>query len=80
MDTFAKRLAEVRRQRMFTQEGLARAADISTATITKLETVATAKPHVKTVKRLAAALGVSPAWLMWGEDAPDTIGGHNLPF
>ncbi|MDQ3043661.1 MAG: helix-turn-helix domain-containing protein [Chloroflexota bacterium] len=78
MDTFAKRLVELRRQRMFTQEGLGRAADISTATITKLETVATAKPHVKTVKRLAAALEVDAAWLMWGEEAPALIGTRRL--
>jgi transcriptional regulator with XRE-family HTH domain len=67
MDTFAERLAEVRRLKLMTQEDLADAAGLSAATVTRLETVVETNPRVVTVKRLAKALDVDPAWLLWGE-------------
>jgi len=70
MKTFAERLAEVRRQRMMTQEEVAHAAGLSAATVTRLETVVAANPRVVTVKRLAKVLDVDPAWLLWGGEAP----------
>jgi len=74
METFAARLAEVRRVRLMTQGELANAAGVSAATITRLENVVDTLPHVGTVKRLAAALDVNPAWLLWGEEAPTLMG------
>ena len=70
METFAARLAEIRRQRMMTQEEVAHAAGLSAATVTRLETVVAANPRVVTVKRLAKVLDVDPAWLLWGGEAP----------
>ncbi len=70
METFSERLAELRRVRLMTQWELANAAGVSPATITRLETVVETTPHVGTVKRLAKALDVDPAWLLWGEEAP----------
>ena len=74
METFSERLAEVRRVRLMTQGELANAAGLSAATITRLENVVDTLPHVGTIKRLAAALDVDPAWLLWGEEAPTLMG------
>jgi transcriptional regulator with XRE-family HTH domain len=74
METFAERLAEVRRLKLMTQEELANAAGVSAATVTRLETVVDTLPRVATVKRLAKALGVDPAWLLWGEEEPALMG------
>ncbi len=74
METFSERLAEVRRVRLMTQEELANAAKVSAATVTRLENVVDTLPHVATVKRLAAALDVDPAWLLWGEEVPTLMG------
>ncbi len=66
METLGERLAEMRRRRLMTQEDLAHAAGVSAATVTRLETIGDTNPRVATVKRLAAALGIDPAWLLWG--------------
>ena len=52
------RLAEARRARGFTQEQLAAASGVHRVTIARLETGAVA-PNLKTLERLAVALGVS---------------------
>ncbi len=69
METLSERLAEMRRRRLMTQVDLANAAGISAATITRLETIGDTNPRVVTVKRLAMALAVDPAWLLWGGEA-----------
>ncbi len=66
METLSERLAEMRRRRLMTQVDLALASGISAATVTRLETIGDTNPRVVTVKRLARALDVDPAWLLWG--------------
>lgn len=54
-----KKLAILRKEKGFTQEGLARSADISYHTIIKLESGGIKNPKIETVVKLADALGVS---------------------
>jgi len=56
--TFGTRLRALRTQAGMTQEKLARAADVSNATVAKLETIEGQDPNWSTVCRLADALGV----------------------
>jgi transcriptional regulator with XRE-family HTH domain len=55
---FGERLRELRKQAGMTQEKLARAADVSNATVFKLETVEGQDPSWSTVCKLADALGI----------------------
>lgn len=70
---FGERLRELRKQAGMTQEKLARAADVSNATVFKLETVEGQDPSWSTVVKLARALGVSVAEFDDGDaaDAPE---------
>src|SRR5580698_8277894 len=53
---FADKLRELRRQAGWTQEELAQAADIRTATVSGLESPKKVKPHPYTVEKIADAL------------------------
>ncbi len=59
MATFGERLKTLRTAKGLTQEGLARAADLSSATVAKLEHVKGMDPSWSTVVKLADALNVS---------------------
>lgn len=54
-----KNLAKLRKEKGFTQEGLARKADISFHTLVKIESGGIKNPRIETVKKLAKALGVN---------------------
>ncbi len=60
MTAFNERLKALREDRDMTQENLARAAGVSTSTVSKLEQT-DMDPSWSTVEKLAAALGVSVA-------------------
>jgi len=47
-----------RKKKGFSQEKLARSADISLNTLTKLESGFATKPTIQTIKKIADALGV----------------------
>lgn len=69
--TFGERLRELRKAAGMTQEGLARAADLTTATVYKLEANPDQDPAWSTVGKLAKALGVSvAAFVSDGATAP----------
>lgn len=68
MDDFGTRLEETRRRRLLTQAELAARAGISLIQVARLENQATANPRASTIKALAAALEVDPAWLLFGDD------------
>jgi transcriptional regulator with XRE-family HTH domain len=53
------RLRELRTKQGMTQEGLARAADVSVSTIVKLESSQIGDPGVLTLYKVARALGVT---------------------
>jgi transcriptional regulator with XRE-family HTH domain len=67
MDSIGTRLQAARRARGLTQEALARQAGVSLHTVVKLESGRIRQPLPETARKLAAALGVDPAWLLFGE-------------
>jgi len=56
---YIKKLAKLRKEKGFTQEGLARKANISYHTIIKIESGRIKNPRVGTLLKLAEALEVS---------------------
>ena len=57
--TIGKTIRRYRQEKEMSQEALARAADLSLPTIVKIESGETPNPSIDTVKKIAAALGVS---------------------
>jgi transcriptional regulator with XRE-family HTH domain len=51
-----------------TQADLANKAKLSLITVTRLENDASMNPRVNTLKAIATALDVSPAWLLFGDE------------
>ncbi len=56
---YLKNLSKLRKEKGFTQEGLARKADISYHTLLKIESGGIKNPRIETVVKLADSLGVS---------------------
>jgi transcriptional regulator with XRE-family HTH domain len=70
METFSERLEAARRRRVLTQLELAGKAGVSLITITRLENdKGEANPRPDTVRKLAGALEVEPAWLLFGDQS-----------
>ena len=63
-ETLADRLRRARKQRGWSQEYLASRADTSQAVIQKIENGKSLRP--RNIERIAKALDVRPAWLMFG--------------
>lgn len=57
---FSARLRRLRRERLLTQEELARAAGVCRATIRRLESRRAPVPRLRTIRALSSALAVSP--------------------
>ncbi len=69
MPTVGERLREARRRKVWTQEDLARESGVPVVTISRIENDRQAnQPRPSTIRRLAGALGVEPAWLLLGGD------------
>jgi transcriptional regulator with XRE-family HTH domain len=67
LDTFGGRLREARRRKVWRQEDLAAASGVAVVTISRLESGHGDTPRQSTVRKLAEALDVEPAWLVFGE-------------
>lgn len=71
METLSTRLEAARRQALLTQLELANRAGVSLITVTRLENAkGEANPRPDTVRRLAKALDIDPAWLLFGDEEP----------
>jgi transcriptional regulator with XRE-family HTH domain len=70
LDIFAANLRRLRRQRGLSQERLAHNADLNMTHVAKIER-GEREPGVRTVSKLAKALGVSAAELFDGIDGGD---------
>jgi transcriptional regulator with XRE-family HTH domain len=68
MDTLGQRMKHERQRRVMTQGELAQAAGVALVTVNRLENDAIENPRPATVRKLAGALGVEPAWLLFGEE------------
>ena len=67
METLGQRLEATRRRNVLTQAELATAAGVALITVTRLENGGeSVNPRATTVRRLAKALDVDPAWLLFG--------------
>ncbi len=67
MSTVGGRLRQARERRVMSQEDLARAADVTEATISRIEN-GHAQPRPSTIRKLAGALNVDPGWLLFGDE------------
>jgi transcriptional regulator with XRE-family HTH domain len=74
-DTLARNLSAARGALGLSQDQLAATAGVSRATVNQLEGGASAKgdPRLSTLVSLAAALGISPVFLLLGRDELDAI-------
>lgn len=68
METLGERLRHARLRRSLSQTELAERSGVSPITIARIESGVRKEPHPRTIRKLAAALGVDPAWLLFGED------------
>ena len=71
MDTLGKRVRYARKQSKMTQQQLADRVGLSREAITLLEN-GSSKGTTK-IMELAKALGVSPGWLLWGNERLDRV-------
>ena len=68
MDTIGERLRAARDRRVWTQEDLARASGVPVVTISRIENDRhEGRPRQSTIRKLADALGIDPAWLVFGD-------------
>jgi transcriptional regulator with XRE-family HTH domain len=68
METFAQRLEAMRKQNLMTQADLAEKSGVALITVTRLENQkGEGNPRPDTVKKLAKALDIDPAWLLFGD-------------
>ena len=69
MATIGERMRSARNRRVWTQEDLAKESGVPVVTISRIENGRHGdQPRPTTVRRLAAALGVESAWLLYGND------------
>ncbi len=69
MATVGERLRVARDRKVWTQEDLARESGVPVVTISRIENGhLEGQPRQSTIRRLAAPLGVEPAWLLFGDE------------
>lgn len=68
-----KNIRALRQKRKLSQEKLARLADISLNTLTKIESGFTKRPSIQTIHKIARALGVSLDELVEGRKGRDYL-------
>jgi len=66
--TIGGRLRRARLSRGLTQDELAELSGVPVVTISRIENNRYGTPRPPTVRKLATALGVTPGWLLFGEE------------
>jgi XRE family transcriptional regulator, regulator of sulfur utilization len=74
MDEFGQRLERMRRRRVLTQQALAEKSGVSLIQIARLENDVVVNPRANTVRALAKALDIDPAWLLFGDTIDENEG------
>ena len=70
MGTIGQRVRRARERLALSQEDLVQQAGLTIATLSRIENDRlAARPRPSTIRKLAGALGVTPAWLLYGEEA-----------
>jgi len=72
MVDIGKRIRATRQRRVMSQDDLSKETGMPKASISRLERGAT-KPRPSSIRKVAAALGVTPEWLAFGNE-PDAAG------
>ena len=67
-ETVGQRLRRTRMRRVFDQQELGHRAGVSNVTISRIENGSEGTSRLSTIRKLADALDVSAAWLLYGED------------
>lgn len=70
------RLRQERERAVLSQAELAERAGVEVMTVSRIERGTVKRPYPETIRKLATALGVSPAWLRFG-DQPRPTGGDD---
>ena len=68
MTTIGRRVREARQRAALSQADLAERAGLQEVTISRIENERYGPPRPSTIRKLAEALGVTTAWLLYGED------------
>jgi transcriptional regulator with XRE-family HTH domain len=72
VETVGQRLRRARLRRGWSQADLKEQAGVSIVTLSRIENDQLEElPRPSTVRKLATALGVTPGWLFYGEEAAD---------
>jgi transcriptional regulator with XRE-family HTH domain len=66
VETFGERLHTARRRKVWRQEDLSAASGVAVVTISRIESGHGNAPRSSTVRKLADALDVDAAWLLFG--------------
>ncbi len=75
LGTIGKRVQLARSHRVWTQEDLAREAGVPVVTISRIENDRyEERPRQSTLRKLAGALDVDPAWLVFGGESELLVG------
>ena len=67
MTTIGQRVREARQRAALSQADLAERAGLQEVTISRIENERYGPPRPSTIRKLADALRVTPAWLLYGE-------------
>jgi len=67
MESVGERLKRLRQCRVLSQRELARSSGVPLPTLKDIERGATRTPHARTIRALAAALGVEGSYLIRGQ-------------
>ena len=69
MQTIGARLKFARQRQALSQEDLATQSGVPVVTISRMENApAERQPRPSTIRKLSAALGVEPGWMMFGDE------------
>lgn len=74
MDTVGERLRWTRQRHVWSQVDLSNLSGVPVVTISRIENNRHGLPKPSTARKLSRALGIDPAWLLYGEDGLDDNG------
>ena len=74
MDTVGERLKWARQRHVWSQVDLSKLSGVPVVTISRIENNCHGLPKPSTVRKFSRALGIDPAWLLYGEAGLDSDG------
>ncbi|CCF82417.1 helix-turn-helix domain-containing protein [Nitrolancea hollandica] len=74
MDSVGERLRWTRQRHVWSQADLSQVSGVPVVTISRIENNRNGRPKPSTARKLSRALGIDPAWLLYGDDGLDSDG------